>query len=81
VVAFCLAISAIWELLEWGVSAGTGAAADAFLGTQGDVWDPQKDMALAFVGAILAQLLLSRTHDRAIGRVRQESAHANSDTE
>lgn len=64
VVAVCLAISALYELLEWGVAAATGAAADAFLGTQGDVWDTQKDMLLAGIGAICALALLSRLHDR-----------------
>ncbi|MFA6955931.1 MAG: DUF2238 domain-containing protein [Thermoanaerobaculia bacterium] len=64
VVSMCLAFSAIYELVEWSVAASTGTGADAFLGTQGDVWDTQKDMALAFLGAILAQLLLSGLHDR-----------------
>ena len=64
VVAFCLAISAAYELLEWSVAALTGTKAEAFLGTQGDVWDTQKDMALALLGAIVAQLVLGRLHDR-----------------
>lgn len=64
VVSICLAFSAMYELIEWSVAAITGAAAEAFLGTQGDVWDSQKDMALAFIGAILAQLLLAGLHDR-----------------
>lgn len=64
VVAFCLAISAVYELVEWAVAAMTGEAADAFLGTQGDVWDTQKDMLLALIGAICALALLSRLHDR-----------------
>ena len=63
VVSICLAISAAYELLEWSVSAATGSQGDAFLGTQG-VWDTQKDMALALVGAITAPLLLGRIHDR-----------------
>lgn len=68
VVSICLAISAAYELLEWSVSAATGSQGDAFLGTQGDVWDTQKDMALALVGAITAQLVLSRLHDRQLAR-------------
>lgn len=59
-------ISAIYELIEWAASAGTGEAADAFLGTQGDVWDTQKDMALALIGAITAQLALGRAHDKSM---------------
>lgn len=68
VVAVCLAISALYELLEWGVAAATGTAAEAFLGTQGDVWDTQKDMLLAGIGATCALLFLSRLHDRQLGR-------------
>lgn len=64
VTAICLAISALYELMEWAVAAWTGEAAEAFLGTQGDPWDTQKDMALCFLGAILAQILLARLHDR-----------------
>jgi len=64
VVCFCLALSAAYELVEWAVAALTGTAADAFLGTQGDVWDTQKDMALALVGSVLSLALLSRLHDR-----------------
>ena len=68
VVAICLAISAAYELLEFAVSALTGSAGDAFLGTQGDVWDTQKDMALALLGALTAPLLLGRLHDRQLAR-------------
>ncbi|MEW6198243.1 MAG: DUF2238 domain-containing protein [Planctomycetota bacterium] len=60
----CLGLSAVYELLEWGVAAATGEAAEAFLAFQGDVWDTQKDMGLALVGAVAAQLLLGRAHDR-----------------
>jgi putative membrane protein len=69
VVAFCLAISAAYELLEWSVSALSGSKGDSFLGTQGDVWDTQKDMALALLGTIAAQLTLSRLHDRQLASV------------
>lgn len=47
----CLGISAIYELLEWAVALMSGANADAFLGTQGYVWDTQSDMFLALLGA------------------------------
>lgn len=66
VVLSCTGISAIYELIEWVTSAATGEAADAFLGSQGDVWDTQKDMALALVGAIAALLLLARKHDKSM---------------
>jgi len=64
VVSICLAISALYELFEWWVAVLSGTAADAFLSMQGDVWDTQSDMAFAFVGAILAVLMLGRIHDR-----------------
>jgi len=64
VVCIALAISACYEFMEWGVSVATGSAADAFLGTQGDVWDTQWDMFLAFNGAIVGQLVLGKLHDR-----------------
>jgi hypothetical protein len=69
VVSICLAISAAYELLEWSVAIATGSKSDAFLGTQGDVWDTQKDMALALIGAITAPLLLGRLHDRQLARL------------
>jgi putative membrane protein len=64
VTAICLAISACYEFVEWWAAVLGGSAADAFLGTQGDVWDTQWDMFLAFVGAIAALVLLSRYHDK-----------------
>jgi putative membrane protein len=64
VVCICLAISASYELIEWGVAELTGSAADAFLGTQGDVWDTQWDMLLAFCGAISSLVALSGLHDQ-----------------
>ena len=64
VLCFALALSAAYELLEWAVAALTGTAAEAFLGTQGYVWDTQSDMLLALVGAAVALLLLSGWHDR-----------------
>jgi len=65
----CLALSAFYEFIEWWVALFSGQSADAFLGTQGYVWDTQSDMALALLGAILALLFLSRYHDRAIGQI------------
>ena len=64
VTAVALAISAIYELIEWGAAVALGSGADEFLGTQGDPWDTQTDMAMAWIGAMLAQALLSRRHDR-----------------
>lgn len=59
-----LSLSAVYELVEWRVSVATGSAGDAFLGTQGDPWDTQWDMALALIGALAAQIALARRQDR-----------------
>ncbi len=59
-----LGISATYELIEWQTAVWTGASADAFLGSQGDVWDSQWDMACALLGATLGLALLTRVHDR-----------------
>jgi putative membrane protein len=64
-----LAISASYEFIEWGVALVIGMDADAFLATQGDVWDTQWDMFLALLGGLAAQTLLSRLHDRQLARL------------
>ena len=66
VICICLAISALYELIEWWAALLSGEAAEAFLGTQGYIWDTQSDMAIALLGAILALALLSRVHDKQI---------------
>jgi putative membrane protein len=65
----CLAISAMYEFLEWWIAVAAGIAADDFLSLQGDVWDTQWDMFMAACGAVIAVLTLSRLHDRAIARL------------
>ncbi|PKG55301.1 DUF2238 domain-containing protein [Shewanella sp. Choline-02u-19] len=65
-ICFTLAFSALYELIEWWVAALTGEDAEAFLGTQGYVWDTQSDMAMALVGAIAAIILLSQYHNKLI---------------
>jgi putative membrane protein len=69
IVCFCLAFSAFYELIEWATAVFYGAGAEAFLGTQGDVWDTQSDMGFALLGAILALALLGRLHDRQLQRM------------
>ena len=64
IVCFCLGLSAFYELIEWWVALLSDEAAEAFLGTQGYVWDTQSDMGWALFGALAALLLLSRLHDR-----------------
>jgi len=63
VVSICLAISAMYEFFEWWVALAVGENADAFLATQGDVWDTQWDMFLAMCGAIISLALLQRMHN------------------
>jgi putative membrane protein len=69
IVSICLAVSAVYELIEWGVAEATDTAADAFLGAQGDPWDTQKDMALCWIGSIVSLLTLSRVHDRSLQKL------------
>ncbi len=64
VTCICLAISACYEFIEWFAAVTGGSSADAFLGSQGDVWDTQWDMLMAFIGAMVSQVVLSRAHDR-----------------
>jgi putative membrane protein len=70
IICFCLGFSAFYELIEWWVALLSGSSAEAFLGTQGYVWDTQSDMALALIGAILALLTLSGLHDRQLRAVK-----------
>lgn len=70
VTSVCLSVSALFEMCEWSAALALGANADAYLATQGDPWDTQWDMFLALVGAALAQLFLSRLHDREIKALR-----------
>ena len=70
VVCVVLAISAMYELIEWGAALALGQGADEFLGTQGDPWDTQSDMFFALIGAVTALLLFSRIHDHQIQRLR-----------
>lgn len=67
VLAACLSFSAFFELIEWWSALIYGADADAFLATQGDVWDTQWDMFLCLCGAATSLLVLSRWHDRQLG--------------
>jgi putative membrane protein len=66
IVCICLAISASYEWIEWGVSLATGDGGDAFLGTQGYVWDTQSDMLFATIGAVTGLLLFSSIQDKQI---------------
>ncbi len=69
VICFCLAFSAFFELFEWLVAAISGDDAVAFLATQGDEWDTQKDMALCLIGSLISLLTLSKAHDFALSKI------------
>lgn len=73
VLCVCLAISALYELVEWWTALIGGEGAAAFLGTQGDQWDTQWDMFMALAGAAAALALLSRLHDGQIARLEVTS--------
>jgi len=66
VICIVLAVSATYEFVEWGAALALGQGAEAFLGTQGDVWDTQSDMFFALIGGLVALGLFSRLHDRQI---------------
>ncbi|MEQ9319484.1 MAG: DUF2238 domain-containing protein [Polyangiaceae bacterium] len=67
VCSVALAIGAFWELLEWWVTLLVASdVGQAFLGSQGDIWDAQWDMFLALVGAAVALATLSGVHDRSM---------------
>ena len=64
-----LGFAAFYEFIEWWIALLAGASGDAFLGTQGYVWDTQSDMFLAMIGAIVALLLLTRLHDQSMKKL------------
>nr|WP_298140912.1 DUF2238 domain-containing protein [uncultured Pseudomonas sp.] len=75
IVSICLAFSAFYELIEWWVALASGENAEAFLGTQGYIWDTQSDMGLALLGAIISLLLLATPHNRQLERVARPSVY------
>ncbi|WP_076592694.1 DUF2238 domain-containing protein [Herminiimonas arsenitoxidans] len=70
-ICVAMAISAWYELIEWWAALIMGQGADEFLGTQGDQWDTQSDMFMAFIGATVAVVLLAKLHDRQIARLKE----------
>lgn len=73
IVSMCMAISTSYEFIEWGVALISGEDADAFLGTQGYVWDTQSDMFYATCGAILALILFSKLQNKKINLLNQSN--------
>ena len=71
ILSVCLAVSALYEIIEWWVALATGDNAEAFLALQGYTWDTQSDMWLALLGAVAGLLLLSRAHDRQLSDIER----------
>jgi putative membrane protein len=77
-VCMALSVSAAYEIFEWQYAVAFGGQrADDFLGSQGDIWDAQKDMLMALIGAVISLLLLSRLQDR---QLRQMQALPHEET-
>jgi putative membrane protein len=74
-ICVCLSISVMYEFLEWGVAVGSGQSSEAFLGTQGYVWDTQSDILYALIGAACALVFLSKIHDRLIDKLNKTISH------
>jgi putative membrane protein len=70
-VCFCMAVSAVYELLEWAAALISAEAAESFLGTQGDNWDTQNDMFCALIGATFAVIVLRVPHNRSMGKLAE----------
>ncbi len=79
IISICLAFSAFYELIEWWVAIGSGEDAEAFLGTQGYVWDTQSDMGIALFGAICAIVSLSKFHDQQLRMIEPPTETTNED--
>jgi putative membrane protein len=80
VVSICLGFSAFYELIEWWVALATGENAEAFLGTQGYVWDTQSDMGLALLGACSSLVLLSAIHNTQLENLTNQASRAQQKT-
>lgn len=78
VISVVLAFSAFYELLEWWVALLSGEGAEAFLGTQGYIWDTQSDMAMALLGAVCALIFLVRYHDKQLQKLLVSSSAISS---
>ena len=77
VCSICLSISACYEFIEWWVALASGQGAEAFLGSQGDVWDTQWDMFLALIGAVLSQVILKKRHNQSMHALESLTSPCN----
>jgi putative membrane protein len=72
VFASCMAFTGLFELIEFAAAHIWGEGADAFLGSQGDIWDAQYDMFMCLIGTIFSILLLSSLHYKILGKIQKE---------
>lgn len=70
ILSIVLSFSAFYELMEWWVALAVGENAEAFLGTQGYMWDTQSDMGYALFGGIVALMMLSKIHDKQLNLLK-----------
>jgi len=68
-VAIPLAFSALYEIVEWLASLSNPTDTEAFLGTQGYIWDTQSDMFLCLAGSLAALILLTRLHNQQLWKI------------
>jgi putative membrane protein len=78
VICACMTVSVLYEFLEWFVAVATGEAAEAFLGTQGDVWDTQWDMLFALIGSSTAMATMTGWQDRQIEAIKDAKKNQRS---
>ncbi|HET7366341.1 MAG TPA: DUF2238 domain-containing protein [Burkholderiales bacterium] len=75
-VCVAMTVSACYELIEWWAALALGQGAEAFLGTQGDVWDTQADMFSALIGSIVALAVFSRLQNAHIRALQSRPVRA-----
>ena len=69
IISICMAISAVYEFIEWWTALVARTASMEFLGTQGDVWDTQEDMFMCLIGAVCALLFMRPWQDRQLRKM------------
>jgi putative membrane protein len=67
-----LGLSAFYEFIEWWIALVSGEVGDAFLGTQGYIWDTQSDMLMCLIGSMMALVLLSKLHSKSMKELESE---------
>lgn len=74
IICVCLGISAFYEFIEWWTALLSGSASTEFLATQGDMWDTQSDMFMAFIGAIFALVFIRPWQNRQLTALNLKAA-------